>query len=121
MSIYRFPEPEARHSIPDLIRQLFRDFTELVQQQILLIKTETREEAQRLSKALIYGLVGLILLQVTLIFSGNLLMLVFLTYNGSIFWSTLLTTGLFLVLTALFVGLCVRQIRSAQALLKQQE
>lgn len=120
MSIYPMPRPEERHSIPELIRQLFTEMTELIQQHIELTKTEVREEGKRASRAVIYALLGLLFLQVILIFLGNLLMLFLMVNNVTLLGATLITLGVFFVLALICVGLCFQQIRSAQNILKQE-
>jgi uncharacterized membrane protein YqjE len=122
MNVYRIPEqPEERQSMAELFRQLFRDMQELIQQQVQLARTGVVEEVRRLGKATVYGALGVMFLLVTLIFVGNLLMLLFLMGGMNILAATITTVIVFVVLTALFVGLCIKQVRSAQSILKQQE
>jgi uncharacterized membrane protein YqjE len=118
MSLYPFPREPHAQSVPDLLRQLFAEFTELVQQHIELTKTEAKEEGKRLSKAALFGLIGLVLLQTGLVFLGNTLIILFLMGRINLLAATVATVIVFLVLTAIFLGFCYQQIRSAQALLK---
>ncbi len=113
--------PEVRQSIPNLIRQLFTDLSELIQQHIELTKTEVREEGERFVKAAIFGVAGLIFLQITLIFIGYISLILFMLIGGfNILAATIATTIILLVLTAAFLAICAGQIRSAQNILKQQ-
>lgn len=120
MSIYPLPRPETTQTVPDLIRQLFAEFTELIHQYIELAKTEVREEGKLIAKAAIYGLVGLIVLQTTLVFLGNLFVMLLMIGGVNIVTSTFITMLVFLVVTAILIGFCVRQLRTAQTLIKPQ-
>lgn len=120
MSLYPIPQPGERTSISRLVRQLVTDFNDLSRQYMTLTRTEVREEGQRLSKAVLYGLVALILLQVVLIFLGNLLMLFLMVNQMTVLNATLLTMGLYLLLALVCGVLCIRQLQAAQALLKQK-
>ncbi len=121
MSIYQMPRPEERHSVPDLIRQLFLELGELIQQHIQLAKTEVREEAVLISKAVALGVVTLMLVQVTLIFVGHLLINLFQLTELGVIGSTVITILLFLGLTAVGGYLCFKQVKTAQNILKQRD
>jgi uncharacterized membrane protein YqjE len=118
MSLYSLPRPEFRQSIPDLIRQLFSEMTELIQQHIELTKLEIREESKRIAKAAVFGVMGLVFAQVGLIFLGYLLVEA-LDRTMSRVGATAITLVLFLVIAGVLVGLCVQQLKSAKDLLKQ--
>ena len=121
MGSYQMPQRSSQQqSIPNLVRRLLVEMTDLVQHYVELIRTEVSEESQKVSKAFIYGILSLIFFQVTLIFIGNLLMLFLILGNFTFFGATIITLAAFLILALVNGGLCIKQIRSAQSLIKQR-
>jgi len=120
MSVYPFPQQHTRQSIPDLIRQLFHDLSDLIQQHIELTKTEIKEESQRFAKAAVFAVIGLMMAQGVLLFGGACVVAVIASSGQvSVAVSALLVMLMFVALAGIFGGLCMQQIHSAKAILRQ--
>jgi uncharacterized membrane protein YqjE len=121
MSLYPIPAPEeSQQSITALVRKLFAEMNELIQQQIQLTKTEVREEGRKILKGTLFAVLALVSFEAVLVFFGNFLMIFMMLNRVTIFGAALGTMIVFTILTVIFLFLCLYQIRSAQALLKQE-
>lgn len=120
MSLYSLPhhQHDTRPSTTELIRELLSEITELFHQYVTFTRASVREEGQRLAKAIIFGAIALMFLQVTLIFIGNLLLLSMVVQQVNLVAATVLTMGLFLLLTVVFGFLCVKQLQDARDIMK---
>jgi uncharacterized membrane protein YqjE len=120
MSLYPLYRPEEQPSLTGLVRQLLNNVSELIQQHIELTKTEIKLEAQRLSKAALFGLVAFVFLMVLLVCIGALGTILLesytpLTWVGSATVMTVLYLGLLIV----FGVLCLKQLQSAKQVLDE--
>lgn len=123
MSLYRISQPapqESRQGVADLIRQLFQELTELIQQHIQLVKVELREEATRGIKAIALAWVGMVFFQVVLVFAGLLIMFALVaSQQVSLVGGAAITALVFLIITGVCFGLCLQQVQSAKKVLKE--
>jgi uncharacterized membrane protein YqjE len=112
MSLYSFQNRPEKQGFSELFRQLFDDIRDLFQQHVELTKTEVREGGRRVAKATIFGVIGLVLTQVTLIYLGSLLMLFLLGLTPlKILGATVAVFLTFLVLSAVCFGLVYREVK----------
>lgn len=114
MSTPVYSTMQERTSISDLFRDLFHTFSNLINTQVELTKTEIKASTQKLATAIALGVVGLLLGFLFLGFLGVSLILL-LTPAFGLAWASVVTTVAYLVITGLAFFLALREIRKNTA------
>ena len=118
MSVSSYPaghaNPSERIAVSDLLRELFGKMSDIIQTQLQLAKTEIKASSQKMITALFFASLGLILGSMGIFFLG-LTVLFALWQVLNLVWATFITTGIFLVLTAIAVLLLTREIHQNSA------
>jgi len=115
MSTPVVPNRIERATLADLLRELFGKFSDLLNTQILLVKTEIKVETRKLALAAIFGLIALSIGFLTLMLLAVSLILLLDKLVNDLSWAALLTTLVFLVVTAGCAGLSVWEVRRNSA------
>ena len=118
MSVSSYPaghaNPSERIAVSDLLRELFGKMSDIIQTQLQLAKTEIKASSQKMITAMFFASLGLILGSMGIFFLG-LTVLFALWQVLNLVWATFITTGIFLVLTAIAVLLLTREIHQNSA------
>lgn len=114
MSALFEPGYPEQTGIVGLIRELFVRVSDLVRAQIELTKTEVKVEGKKLAMAGMFGLIAITIGSIFLLLLALSLLLLLADYFELV-WATLITTGIFLVLTGLFGWLTIWEIKRNSA------
>lgn len=117
MSVSFLPGRTDKLAFSDLIRELFMKVSELISTQLELTKTEIKVETRKLAIAAALGLAAAALGFVFLLFFGLSLILV-LAQGLGFMWASLITSGIFLVLTLLFTSGMIMEIKKKSELIE---
>jgi uncharacterized membrane protein YqjE len=110
MSITSYPGQQERVAISDLLRELFSKVSEIINTQMQLTKTEIKVGSRKMMAAIIYGGVGLVTGSVFVLWFGATLTLA-LWQVMNLVWASLITTALFLAITAFAVLMLLKEVR----------
>ena len=117
MSVSSMSGQTDKITITDLIRELLSKVGELISTQLELTKAEIRVESRKLLVAVTMGVTALAIGFVFLLFLGLSLILVLAQFMD-IVWASLITSGFYLLVTALLAGGTLLEIRRNSARMK---
>ena len=101
-------------SLTGLVRELFVRFGTLVRTQIELTKTEVKVEGRKLAMAGLFGFLAITVGSIFLMLLAFSILLL-LAQTLQLVWAVVITTGIFLILTATLAGLTVWEIKRNSA------
>ncbi|HEY9745527.1 MAG TPA: phage holin family protein [Oculatellaceae cyanobacterium] len=100
--------------LPGLFRELFVRVADLIKAQIELTKVEVKVEGRKLMMAGVMGLIALMVGSIFLMLLALSLLVVLAEYLQFV-WAVIITTVVFLALTALFGWLAIWEIKRNSA------
>lgn len=114
MSVPIYSERQDRAPMGDLVRELLSKISELLNTQVKLVKTEIKVEGKKLATAAAFGVAALMVGFFFVLFLGISLILLFAKVVD-LAWAAVITTGIFLVLTAVAGFLAMKEVQKNTA------
>jgi uncharacterized membrane protein YqjE len=103
-------ERQERVALTDLVRDLFAKVHELINTQIELAKAEVKVGTKKMAMAAVFGVAALIIGTTFVLLLAVSLILLFSKMVEPA-WASVITTGIFLVLTGITTALMLKEVR----------
>lgn len=97
------PQPPAE-SFPDLIKRLFEQFAQLINQEKELLKAEGKATLQKAVQIAILGVLIVQFVGLVLLFAGVTLIALLMEAGLALLWAALITTGVMLLITGILAA-----------------